>query len=156
MLWTFNFSLMYYLYLSRYYSLKNYCPISQNKWVRLYRGFFQPLEGLFVRTPLPLRKICTNVLSFQVTEKVSPNGVPDIFWIVVPGLHPLADKYGPESKPVHEAKRLLADVLVQITDVFEEIYSGKVICSSHHLFLFSALFLNLVTLASFSGLKAPI
>nr|XP_018914112.1 PREDICTED: renin receptor [Bemisia tabaci] len=61
-----------------------------------------------------------------VTEKISPNGVPDIFWIVVPGLHPLADKYGSESKPVHEAKRLLADVLVQITDVFEEIYSGKV------------------------------
>ncbi|XP_075220823.1 ATPase H(+)-transporting accessory protein 2 [Lycorma delicatula] len=61
---------------------------------------------------------------------VNNDGIPDIYWIVVPGLHPLIDRYGSKSKPVFEAKKLINASLQKLTAAFKKAYDSKVVVAA--------------------------
>lgn len=65
------------------------------------------------------------------TDGVSNHdGVPDVYWIVVTGVHPLIDKYGAKSKQVFEAKQLLDASLQRLTEAFDTAYKSKVVVAA--------------------------
>uniref|UniRef100_T1I118 Renin receptor n=1 Tax=Rhodnius prolixus TaxID=13249 RepID=T1I118_RHOPR len=55
------------------------------------------------------------------------DGVPDVHWFTVPGLHSLIDTYGGQSKQVNEAKRLLSSSILLLSEVFNTAYNDKVL-----------------------------
>lgn len=63
----------------------------------------------------------------QLDDKgVVNDGVPDVHWFTVPGLHSLIDTYGGQSKQVNEAKRLLSSSILLLSEVFNTAYNDKV------------------------------
>lgn len=67
-----------------------------------------------------------------ITSKIADKGVvldglPDLHWISVPGLHSLVDMYGSDSKQVLEGKRLLSSSILLFSEVFATAYNDKVI-----------------------------
>lgn len=69
-----------------------------------------------------------NAVSAKIEEEgVVLDGLPDIHFVVVSGLHLLVDLYGEESKMVVEAKRLLNTAIIRLNQAFEAAYSGKVL-----------------------------
>uniref|UniRef100_A0A0A9YKL4 Renin receptor n=1 Tax=Lygus hesperus TaxID=30085 RepID=A0A0A9YKL4_LYGHE len=69
-----------------------------------------------------------DAITTKIAEKgLSNNGVPDLHWFSVPGIHALVDTYGVHSKQVEEAKRLLSSSTLLLSEVFNTAYNDKVV-----------------------------
>ncbi|XP_050423829.1 ATPase H(+)-transporting accessory protein 2 [Adelges cooleyi] len=71
-----------------------------------------------------------NALSDTIKTKVSPNGIPDLYWIVAPNLKIITSHYGAESYEAGEAKKLLSDALNRLSQSFSEAYRNKVLVTA--------------------------
>lgn len=80
-------------------------------------------DEIFLSQLSLLNAICAKVEN----EGVVIDGLPDVHWFVVSGLHLLVDLYGEESKTVVEAKRLLINSIVRLSQAFETAYSRRVL-----------------------------
>ncbi|XP_014279995.1 ATPase H(+)-transporting accessory protein 2 [Halyomorpha halys] len=69
-----------------------------------------------------------DAITSKIADKgVNVDGLPDIHWFTVPGLHNLVDMYGITSKQVLEAKRLISSSVLLLSEVFTTAYDDKVI-----------------------------
>lgn len=69
-----------------------------------------------------------DAITSKIADKgVNVDGLPDIHWFTVPGLHSLVDMYGITSKQVLEAKRLISSSILLLSEVFTTAYDDKVI-----------------------------
>uniref|UniRef100_A0A1B6IAR2 Renin receptor n=1 Tax=Homalodisca liturata TaxID=320908 RepID=A0A1B6IAR2_9HEMI len=65
-------------------------------------------------------------VSDKIEEKGVPaDGLPDVFFFNVKGLHPVIDIYGENSNTVTEAKNLVISTVQQLKEVFEQAYQNK-------------------------------
>lgn len=65
--------------------------------------------------------------SFQIKEEGVPvDGLPDLYWFNLRGLHPIIDIYGENSNTATEAKQMVASTIQQTKEVFDESYQNKV------------------------------
>lgn len=55
--------------------------------------------------------------------------MPDVFWFILPGLHPVSDLHGSNSSTTIEAKQLLIESLIRMNDAFRQTYNGNVLVS---------------------------
>ncbi|BET01969.1 Renin receptor-like protein [Nesidiocoris tenuis] len=69
-----------------------------------------------------------DAITSKLAEKdLVDDGVPDLYWFSVPGLHALVDTYGAHSKQVEEAKRLLSSSVLLLSEVMSTSYNDKVV-----------------------------
>ncbi|XP_014239511.1 renin receptor [Cimex lectularius] len=69
-----------------------------------------------------------DAITNKIADKgLSNDGIPDVHWITVPGLHTLIDTYGLHSKEVEEAKRVLSSSVLLLSEVFNTAYNDKVV-----------------------------
>lgn len=69
-----------------------------------------------------------DAITSKIADKgVTLDGIPDLHWVSVPGLHTLVDIYGPTSKQVLEGKRLLSSSILLFSEVVATAYNDKVI-----------------------------
>jgi hypothetical protein len=57
---------------------------------------------------------------------VKSDGLADVYWFEVTGLHALVDTFGEDSSVVSTAKASLASSLLLLSDVFATLYDDKV------------------------------
>ncbi|KAH1027556.1 ATPase H(+)-transporting accessory protein 2 [Dendroctonus ponderosae] len=60
---------------------------------------------------------------------VKEDFVPDVYWFKISSLHSLSDLHGPNSTETQEAKKLLQDTIVRLTDAFVKQYNNHVLVS---------------------------
>lgn len=60
---------------------------------------------------------------------VSRDGMPDVYWFVLSGLHAVVDFHGPDSATTLEAKKLLKNTINKLNDAFVSAYNGRVLVS---------------------------
>lgn len=58
------------------------------------------------------------------------DGLPDLYWIVFSGLHPVIDLHGEDSPAADEAKQLLRDAIIHLKKEFINLYDGQVIVAA--------------------------
>ncbi|KAL1123551.1 hypothetical protein AAG570_002628 [Ranatra chinensis] len=90
------------------------------------------LENLKTSVPEDKAFLDQIMLMDAITGKISSmgiksDGIPDLYWFNLPGLHTLIDTYGEDSKQVLEAKRFLASSVLLLSDIFGTVYDEKVI-----------------------------
>lgn len=71
------------------------------------------------------------VLLNEIAQKIEDGAVkedfvPDVYWFRLSSLHALSDLHGPNSTKTKEAKQLLQDTIVRITDAFVKRYNNHV------------------------------
>lgn len=69
------------------------------------------------------------ILKKVETGSVTSDGIPDVYWFVLRGLHAVWDLHGDESLATEEAKQLLQDRINQMNGVFKKAYDGSVLIS---------------------------
>lgn len=55
------------------------------------------------------------------------DGLPDLYWIVLRGLHAVSDRHGADSPATREAKQLVSDAASALSRAFSNAYDGRVI-----------------------------
>ncbi|XP_049802953.1 ATPase H(+)-transporting accessory protein 2 [Schistocerca nitens] len=58
------------------------------------------------------------------------DGLPDLYWIVFSGLHPVIDLHGEDSPAADESKQLLRDAIIHLKKGFINSYDGQVIVAA--------------------------
>ncbi|XP_054269657.1 ATPase H(+)-transporting accessory protein 2-like isoform X2 [Macrosteles quadrilineatus] len=62
----------------------------------------------------------------KVEEKGVPlDGLPDLYWLNLRGLHPIVDIYGDNSEAANEAKNMVVSAIDRTKEVFERAYNNK-------------------------------
>lgn len=54
------------------------------------------------------------------------DGLPDLYWIVLRGLHAVSDRHGADSAVTREAKQLVSDAANVLSQAFSTVYDGRV------------------------------
>ncbi|XP_034256114.1 ATPase H(+)-transporting accessory protein 2 [Thrips palmi] len=55
------------------------------------------------------------------------DGLPDLYWIVLRGLHAVSDRHGADSPTTLEAKQLVSDAANVLSQAFTSVYDGRVV-----------------------------
>lgn len=70
-------------------------------------------------------------LTHQIeTRGTSHDGLPDLYWIVLRGLHAVADRHTAEAAAVKEAKDIVSDAARALSDAFSAVYDGRVLVAT--------------------------
>lgn len=65
----------------------------------------------------------------KVRDAVTHDGIPDVYWFVLRGLHGVLDLHGEESLATEEAKQILINNIDDLTAAFSTVYDGHVLIS---------------------------
>lgn len=66
--------------------------------------------------------ICMQVESLGAAH----DGLPDLYWIVLRGLHAVSDRHTAEAAAVREAKEVVSDAARALSQAFTNVYDGRV------------------------------
>lgn len=80
-------------------------------------------DSIFIKQVALMRSVVDKVEEKGVIE----DGLPDLYWFSLTGLHPLVDIYGDDSNIAAEAKELLTCAIQDMKDTFEKLYKKKVL-----------------------------
>lgn len=61
---------------------------------------------------------------------VAHDGLPDLYWIVLRGLHAVSDRHGAQSPATREAKKIVAEAVNALSQAFEKVYEGRVVVAT--------------------------
>ncbi|KAK9872633.1 hypothetical protein WA026_018766 [Henosepilachna vigintioctopunctata] len=71
-----------------------------------------------------------NLIADRIADGiVQADGIPDFYWFKVSGLHPLIDYYGDNSTEAKEARKLLNEAILQLSNALKKAYKGAVLVS---------------------------
>lgn len=62
----------------------------------------------------------------KIPSTITADSKPDVYWLVVSGLHPVIEFHGKESASAMEALSLLNDALNDLSKSFVNVYNDKV------------------------------
>ncbi|XP_033214858.1 ATPase H(+)-transporting accessory protein 2 [Belonocnema kinseyi] len=66
----------------------------------------------------------------KIPSTITADSKPDVYWLVVSGLHPVIEFHGKESASVMEALSLLNDAFSDLSKSFVNVYNDKVLITS--------------------------
>lgn len=60
------------------------------------------------------------------TLGIAHDGLPDLYWIVLRGLHAVSDRHGADAPATREAKQLVSEAASALSRAFSNVYDGRV------------------------------
>ena len=57
---------------------------------------------------------------------IAHDGLPDLYWIVLRGLHAVSDRHGIDSPVTREAKQLVSEAASALSRALSNVYDGRV------------------------------